>query len=877
MNTHSLWRPRRALDANVFTTVLLLVFGLQGLAGGESSNVGNNDWPFAVTAAQRPGTYFWCPGSAFTREDIDWNLEQLRNAGFGFVHVIPIYGAGGAESQYIPYLSPQWMEMFDYLVRRAAAMEMFVDMTTGTGWCFGGPDLPDWAIDARASYDSRLGTVTLVPAMRVKRAAPGGEGPMLNPFSPQTINLYLDRFSTAFETSKAALPRAQYHDSFEYQANWCAEFFEEFKSRCGYDLRDHLTQFFAGETSADPELQKRLKCDYRRVLADLHLAFIRRWVDWAHARGMLTRNQAHGAPGNLLDLYAASDIPETEMFGAPDFDVPGFRRDPAMVRPGDCDERICLLASSAAHVAHPPGKQLVSAETCTWLREHWHTSLAHIKLQVDLFFLSGVNQLLFHGTCYSPKDTPWPGWFFYASIHMDWRNAFWRDVPALTQYIARCQSVLQAGEHDNDMLLYWPIYDLWMDPKGMTIPLTVHRREWMENQRVGEVARLLLNRGFAFDFISDQMIAELKVDNGAISASGGKYRAILVPACTYMPEDTLEHLARLAEAGATVIFERQLPQDVPGWGNLGHRRKKFAEQKARLSQVGTVITSDVTSALVDAGVVREPMVDLGLKFVRRKINGDYWYFVANHTAKPIDGWVPLGVPCAGATLFEAMLAKSGQLKCRHKDGVNEVFIQLEPGTTVFFRAERTPLPDNPKMPYFRQSGEPIVLAGTWQVEFIEGGPALPEAYRTQKLSSWTEIPDTRARAFAGTARYTLEFTAPPVAPDDWLLDLGNVRESARVRLNGFDLGPLIALPFRVRLGAALKEGINRLEVEVTNLSANRIRDLELKKIEWKIMKDANIVNVNYRAFDASQWPVEDSGLLGPVRLIPLARLDFASN
>jgi len=107
-----------------------------------------------------------------------------------------------------------------------------------------------------------------------------------------------------------------------------------------------------------------------------------------HQRGMITRDQAHGSPANLLDVYAASDIPETEMFGAPEFPIPGFRRDPAMVREGDSDPRICMLASSAAHVAHRSGRQLVCSESCTWLRENWHASLAQIKLELDLFFLA---------------------------------------------------------------------------------------------------------------------------------------------------------------------------------------------------------------------------------------------------------------------------------------------------------------------------------------------------------------------------------------------------------------------------------------------------------------------------------------------------------
>jgi hypothetical protein len=74
---------------------------------------------------------------------------------------------------------------------------------------------------------------------------------------------------------------------------------------------------------------------------------------------------------------------------------------------------------------------------------------------------------------------------------------------------------------------------------------------------------------------------------------------------------------------------------------------------------------------------------------------------------------------------------------------------------------------------------------------------------------------------------------------------------------------------RARVGQYLKRGVNAIEIEVTNLSANRIRDLEVRKVNWKIMNDANIVTPAYKPFDGSKWPIQPSGLLGPVKLIPV--------
>jgi hypothetical protein len=89
-----------------------------------------------------------------------------------------------------------------------------------------------------------------------------------------------------------------------------------------------------------------------------------------------------------------------------------------------------------------------------------------------------------------------------------------------------------------------------------------------------------------------------------------------------------------------------------------------------------------------------------------------------------------------------------------------------------------------------------------------------------------------------------------------------------VRLNGQDVATAWSIPFSVSVGEFLKPGRNVLELDVTNLAANRIRDMDQRKVPWKIMREINFVNINYRPFDASTWELTPSGLLGPVTLTP---------
>ena len=89
----------------------------------------------------------------------------------------------------------------------------------------------------------------------------------------------------------------------------------------------------------------------------------------------------------------------------------------------------------------------------------------------------------------------------------------------------------------------------------------------------------------------------------------------------------------------------------------------------------------------------------------------------------------------------------------------------------------------------------------------------------------------------------------------------------RVKLDGQDLGTLYARPFRIVLPGPLGEGEHHLEIEATNLMANRLADLDRRKVPWRKFF---FVDIQYQAFDAAGWEPLSSGLLGPVQLLPLA-------
>lgn len=79
----------------------------------------------------------------------------------------------------------------------------------------------------------------------------------------------------------------------------------------------------------------------------------------------------------------------------------------------------------------------------------------------------------------------------------------------LNAYITRVQAMAQSQAIDNDILVYWPLHDYWMNAEGFEKQLTVHARDWLAEQPIGKISRRLLDDGYAIDFISEKQLATL--------------------------------------------------------------------------------------------------------------------------------------------------------------------------------------------------------------------------------------------------------------------------------------------------------------------------------------------------------------------------------
>ncbi len=866
----------------------------------------------------KAGVRWWWPGSAVDTANLRWSMEQFASHGIGAVEITPIYGVQHNERNNIAYLSPKWMEMLRYVEALGKKHGIEIDMATGTGWPFGGPWVPleesasqmvivDTIVNQKTiptlslnppakkskharlvgiyafprfkmkNYGSRMVRLTyderkqLVPTdkkqklgkgewriialwqklgvMMVKRAAPGSQGYVIDHFNKQCVEHYLKYISDSFEKTRTPFPHAFFNDSYEVsEGDYTTDLFPEFQKRRRYSLEENLDKLVDGDA--------KTVSDYRETLGDLILEnFTETWTDWAHRHGALTRNQAHGSPANLIDCYSAVDIPEIEGFGLTDFGIRGLRKDSGYTRKNDSDFSMLKYAPSAAHIL---GKPYTSSETFTWLTEHFRTSLSQMKPDLDLMFCAGVNHVFFHGSCYSPKDDAWPGYKFYASIDMSPTNTIWRDAPYLMRYIQNCQTLLQQGKPDNDFLVLLPVRDMWTKrtKEKRLMQFAIHTM----NELAPEFIKTICNvdsSGFDCDYISEKYLLTTSCKNGMlVTAAGQKYKGLIVPDDkTIMTDAVRRHITTLHSQGANIITGVDT---------------KAMEKTARPEMLRT---------------------QLGLKMIRRTTDKGFIYFIANLTPCDIDKTTKLARDYKTARWYDPMTDKFYSTESS-ADGMR---IRLKSGQSMFLFAytnEGDRQQKDPALAMTEIPGTSFNLDRDWTLSFTEEAPKVDWTFHLDSLATWERLDDAKAKITMGTGIYETTFfvgeeksmkkdcrkskaenkeipmpATGGLTDGTYQIDLGDVRESARVYINNQYIGCAWAVPFILTFdGSVLKLGKNIIRIEITNLPANRIADLDRKKVPWRKFDDINIVDIHYDSSLYADWLPVPSGLNSTIRI-----------
>ncbi len=655
--------------------------------------------------------------------------------------------------------------------------------------------------------------------------------------------------------------------------NWTGDFREQFRRLRGYDPLPYLP-VVSGRILDSRDSSDRFLNDLRRTVGDLIIS--RHYAVFAAMAAQFglgihpESGGPHGAPIDALETLGVSAFPQTEFWA----------RSPTH-RTADADRFFVKEAASAAHIY---GRPLVAAEGMTSIGPQWEESLWNdLKPTFDQAICEGMNRLVWHTFTSSPKEAGLPGQEYFAGTHLNPNVTWWPEAGAFIGYLNRVQFLMQQGQPVSDVLYYY----------GDQVPNFVQLKS-------SDPAKIL--PGYDYDAVDEQVLVDrLSVRGGRlVLPAGPSYRLLVLPPRDSISLEALGAIRRLVYAGATVIGP--MPRRMTGLPAPG--RDGDAEVRAIAGELwGThkIQTGQSGRQALAAMGVRPDFEFTGgaLDYIHRRY-GDSTevYFVRNTQPETVRSEVVLRVagrtpelwhPDTGATEPAAVYEATA-------DGRTRLPLWLEPNGSVFvvFRkpAARHAVAVAPAEIETRVDlvagelssetagryqvrlsdgsvetaevpaiPEPAAVAGPWRVEFTPGWGA-PASVSFDRLASWTGNADPGIRYYSGTAKYStrVELPAGDFALNPALalaLDLGEVREIARVRWNGRDLGVLWKKPFRVALGSAAKPGWNDVEVEVTNLWPNRlIGDQRLPAAE-------RLTHTNITKWTADS-PLMPSGLLGPV-------------
>jgi len=310
--------------------------------------------------------------------------------------------------------------------------------------------------------------------------------------------------------------------------NWTWKMEEYFRKMNGYDLRPNLPAVF-GYAVADAGATDGFLRDWRRTLSrlveDNFYGAIAARAKEAGLKVQFETAFSDCVPGDALRYWKYADVPMCE-FWQPHNDAKGSC--------GSFDYKAVRNCVSAAHVY---GKKRVAAEALTSFALTWDENFKLLKDVADIYLFRGVTHLVFHTYTHNPQtgdDFLPPGSSFGARIGTPFLRGqtWWKFMPELTSYFARCGYMLERGRPVVDVL--WMLGDdtPYRPPENAPFP-----------------------SGYKYDYCNaDALVTRADAkDSRIVFPDGMSYTALWIPEGTFLLSETLSKIADLEKKGAKII------------------------------------------------------------------------------------------------------------------------------------------------------------------------------------------------------------------------------------------------------------------------------------------------------------------------------------
>lgn len=676
-------------------------------------------------------------------------------------------------------------------------------------------------------------------------------------------------------------------DSWEMGAqNWTGKFREEFRKRRGYDPLPFYP-VYSGLVVESLEKSERFLWDLRQTSQELVIEY--------HAIHLKKYGQKYNLgfsiepydmnPTADMELGAVADVPMCEFWSK------GY---------GFNSTFSCIQAASIAHIN---GASVVAAEAFTAANDAWKQYPGSMKNQGDWAFATGINKFVYHTFQHQfLDDSLKPGMTMGPyGVHWDRSQTWWPMADGYHQYITRCQYILQQGRTEADIL--------YLTPEGAPHVFRAPSSALTEDEMLPD------RKEYNFDGCSpSQLLTAGVADHRIIFPSGASYRLLVLPAAETMTPALLEKIESLVKAGAFIVGNP--PQKSPSLVNYPACDQLVAAKA--LSLWGkTTPPSEISEQIVEKGkiywggafsAIKLPELYPDYKSTtdilkKMGVSPDFEstgsirythhtqkerdiYFVSNKTNKITHSSCTFRADAGTPELWDPLNGEIRTLpEFSKQNGRIKLSLQFEAYQSFFIVFDKkgiTPTPKASKDLNFKQPTVLLEVNQPWDVSFNPkwGGP---KNIVFDQLTDWTKRTEEGIKYYSGIANYhtTIQLTDKMVSDKNkaMYLDLGEVNNLARIRVNGKDLGVVWTAPYQLKISDATHPGINHIDIEVANLWPNRLigdeqfPDDGVKNNQWPewLMKNQPRTSGRY-TFTTSKFFKKDSeliksGLIGPVRII----------
>lgn len=702
-------------------------------------------------------------------------------------------------------------------------------------------------------------------------------------------------------------------DSWEMGAqNWTAKFRSEFKKRRGYDPLPFYP-VYAGLIVESLEKSERFLWDLRQtdqeLIIEYHAIHLKKY---AHKYNLELSIEPYDLnPTADMELGAVADVPMCE-FWSKDF---GFNTSFS-----------CIQAASIAHIE---GKKVVAAEAFTAYLDAWKQYPGSMKDQGDWAFAAGINKFMYHTYQHQflPENLK-PGMTMGPyGVHHDRSQTWWPMVDGYHKYISRCQYVLQQGQTVADILYLTPegAPQVFRAPSSALTKGIVPDKSLVftakEEMLQGESKDSFLpdRKGYNFDGCSPSQILKASVVDGKIVfPSGASYYILVLPKTETMTPALLTKIESLVKDGAVIIGNP--PMKSPSlvnypecdkqvaaistsmWGgttapllisnrNVGKGKIYWGGAFSSMKLPELYPDYDATASILRQMAIAEDFESDGsLRYTHQLIKSGEIYFVSNKTDAAINVTSTFRVSEGTPQLWNPMTGETRELpEFEIKKSQIQIPLQFDAFESYFivFNRDKKAKPANSiGLKNFAQPKVLLEVNNPWKVSFDPkwGGP---ENVMFDKLVDWTTRPEDGVKYYSGIGNYhnTFKLSKNIIADkkSDIYLDLGEVNNLARVRINGKDVGVVWTAPFRLNITDAVVPGENKIDIEVANLWPNRLigdekkPDDGIKENQWpdwlvngKPRTSGRYTFTTYKHYNADS-PLLKSGLIGPVKILTVKK------